>query len=399
MKLLAFIALLIFAFCKCNSKPDRSSGLTFTSCFGEISSGTIDQLCVPAELGDSTVNIIDKLNSSDEIIALNLIRDIYILDSLKYNGVKIFSPSNKPIYNYLIYRYQEYIGDVDKEKLVPYLLNMHNGNAIYDDDLSILIRIERSYISYFTTNKEDVKKNALDSLLNFLSLNPGSFRLRYLLSNIYFENKEYNKALAISRELINKNYYRYKNLRKIIEHYWFINKYDSCTKYITETMDFYPGKCIPEKMEVSLIQESELNILAECERCRKSASMADSIKSKVFLCRYYLKHQKFKKVDSVFSTYSVLNDELILDTLKIWERGEYYDIKLRAFFLQNRIREFCLFLFRDIGYNRKIKIENENDFYLLVKKYYKESYPQKSEKEFDSFFEKNFFPYAVKYLS
>lgn len=75
--------------------------------------------------------------------------------------------------------------------------------------------------------------------------------------------------------------------------------------------------------------------------------------------------------------------------LKLWEKGEYYDIVLRSLFLQNKYEAIYIFLFKSVGLNETINIESGEDFYNLIKLYYN-LYIDQSGEHFEQFFVRHF---------
>ncbi|HEY5392365.1 MAG TPA: hypothetical protein VIJ57_09645 [Hanamia sp.] len=130
--------------------------------------------------------------------------------------------------------------------------------------------------------------------------------------------------------------------------------------------------------------------MAICQNCLQSINQRDSLKAQVYLAKFYLIQRNFKKVREIYTNYHKNNDFFTIDSLKDWEKGEYYDLMLSAFFEQGQYKNFTRFCYEQVGTNSKIKVDSSEDFIKLLNYYFNKYPPKKKYKNFQDFFQKNF---------
>lgn len=388
-KVVVIIGVFIFLICSCKHSSKRK----LVDNLFELSLGIKDELSQHSNI-DSVRKIINALDSSNDSVALLWLNKNYKTEADEYNAYVGIVPrveENLKISIYLTYRYNEYIGDIEKDRLY---FNLLGSNHIYhfkkdsnDSTINELKEIEENYLSFYLDSTHKYKY--FDLIKSKLEKYPTSKRLKYLYANMNLEINKINVCLPIYNELLQSDYYSYKILRRLAGYYQHIN-FDSCKIYLNILEKRFNYRCVTESLDT---KNDSLFILG-CNNCLKGNSKRDSIKSRVALTGYYLKQNDFKKISNLYEQFSKLNKEFVLDSLKIWEAGEYYDIMLQSFFLQQQYAKFCTFLFKEVSYNLKVKVENSSEFYNLVKGYYFKYNKDKSIDDFDVFFNKNFFPYS-----
>jgi hypothetical protein len=347
---------------------------------------------------DSAIDIIAHLNASEDLFAVKKSISYFQLKEFKFNGYVGFMPSEngeQKQYNcYVSYRLSEYIGNLDKEKL-SYILN--NPNLVSGNKKAggLLGRIEKYYLAFNLSSPK--RRNFIDSLSSLSKKYPQSLRIKYLLANCYYSLEKFDLAGAIWRDLIEKDYYRYNCLRRMIQLYARKDK-DSSRFYINYLQKHFPQKCNIDLLSAEK-QISKNEIEKECNKCLTGLNQRDSMNARLFIINNFLDQREYSKVDSSYHLYASNNDEFVLDSFKLWEKGEYYDVMLRKYFVQEKYKEFVLFTIKNVGYNTKIKVEDEQDLYNLVKGYHKLYFGNPDEEHFRIFFIKHFGPVKRLLLS
>jgi len=348
---------------------------------------------------ESERKILNALDSSNDSLALRYLTNDFQIEMNEYNGYIGILPAEdeqSSISNYLSYRYNESVGDMKNERLYFNLLgnaHLYRFKKDYNDSvIRFLNEIEESYLSFYLDSINKYKY--LEKIKSNLEIFPSSNRLKYLYANMNFEIHQYNICLPIYDELLRSDYYSYKILRRMAGHY----KYQNSKKYkiyLNLLEKQFTNRCALEGLEA----KKDSSFIISCNNCMNGNSRRDSIKATVVLTRYYLNNNNFNQVVEQYESFIKSNQDFILDSLKIWEAGEYYDIMLHAFFFKSEYAKFCTFLFNEVGYNRKIKVENSEEFYNLIKQYYFDYNKNKSLEDFDIFFKKNFFHFEKKNFS
>jgi hypothetical protein len=342
---------------------------------------------------DSATLAIASLNNSDISGVLKIISKANI-DTFTYNqykGIKPVSDRNNTV-NYLVFRYLDYINDLNKSTLIPILVSRRPYSPRDQCMEDIVHRCESYYLFYFTYTSQKERRACIDSLELMLQHYPAALRIKYLLADLRFTEKQFDEAVPIFRELVKGKYYGYNSLRKITEYYWRYSRKDSFNSCVRQIQGLYPKYCIPELIDSFAATKNISGATSEFSRCLSNGNQKDSIKATVYLCRCYLNACNFDKVDSFYAQFDKTNG-YILDTLRIWATGEFYDMKLRNLFIQKRYKKFLAFAMQNVGANEKIGVDNSNEFYKLVRQYFIEYFPGRSESEFEMFFRKEFYAY------
>lgn len=230
-----------------------------------------------------------------------------------------------------------------------------------------LIECELKYFDYLSSKGLKEYKSVEKALQSSISKYPLALRFKYLLANIYLLTESWNKALSLTSELIEKDYYRFWLLKKKIGYYQTIGDSDQLLSCINSTKKLYPQRCIPEM--VFFTRDSDV-LRNELSFCFNSRFLSDSIVSTIYLCRRFLSQMEFGALDSMYLSFEKMNKHFQLDSLKIWERGEYFDLKLQSLFMQKKWASFVMFLVSEVGYNKKIIVKNKSDLKLLIQRYY-----------------------------
>jgi tetratricopeptide (TPR) repeat protein len=150
--------------------------------------------------------------------------------------------------------------NIDPKDKVEFLEKFHN--VIYKmNDEQYRKEIEKSYLELIEMEpdislchkmlaeyylKENEKEKAVKSFKKALELNPADFEIRYILSNIYFEEKDYQNAEKYIDEIIknckdNENFIVYANYSKGIILYEFYKRYEVSLEYFKKTIELRPN--------------------------------------------------------------------------------------------------------------------------------------------------------------
>lgn len=375
-----YAVLLIFSIVGCMRSEKRETCTSHT--YFNLSMGIVQDDYTALDAMDSAML---RLNASDEAAAIQILRRNYKVDTFFNNGYVglVVSQPKSDLTNYLLYRYLELVGDLDPNSLTRVLVSDIN---LDNNCIRTLIEQESLYLSFYSKKIADQdRKTIIDSIKKRHELFPNSLRIKYILANIYYASQLYDEALKLYLDLINQNYYKFNCLKRLIKHYELLNS-DSLRYYVKLAADLFPQKCVPQK--IALVN-SDSEIYEVISSCSVSLSKKDSIEAKVLSAKIYLTNENFEMVSRILKSYFSNNTEFILDSLRLWERGEYYDIQLRYFFVKKQYKNFSDFVIKKMGYNPKISVENERDFYELVQTYYTQ-YINSSIDGFDAFFNKHF---------
>ncbi|MGK2861747.1 MAG: tetratricopeptide repeat protein, partial [Chitinophagaceae bacterium] len=255
--------------------------------------------------------------------------------------------------------------------------------------LNRLAEIEFDFLSFYSLYDSIKKKEQINKFEKHLKEYPKSLRIQYLYGKLNYDMGFYNIGLPVFHNLLQKKYYENPILELMFEFYSIIDD-DSVMHYAKVFSDRFPDNCNLGNLSVLIKQNQDSLFMEECEKCLKSEKLTDSIKAKIEMAKFYLNTRDFLKVKRLYNDYKIKNKDFTFNDFKIWETGEYYDIFLRSLFLQKRYRDFYEFIQNEMGYNKKINVENEKDFYKLIRKYHAD-YSESQSIEFDKFFNENFF--------
>ena len=373
--------LIITFFICCNNKNGNKCSInkTVSLCLGIHSSTTNN-------VGNSDLeSVLNDLSLSNELSAFR-VTSKYLLagNELNINGLV----GEKEFQVLMIkYRYLDYLDESTPQNLTNLLSSISLDKS---DSLCFrkLLDIELTYLSGLSKDYGELNLiKSIEQIKKYKEEFPGSFRIRYLLANLFWIAAKKESAIIEYKELISNEYYKYKSLRKVIEYYYAMNIPDSTNKYLKESTEEFSNKCIPEKLMQS---SSDSEFFIECDKCLTGNNKKDSIISKIELIKFYLNKRNFEKVMLGYKKYDSANVDLGLDDVKVWERGEYYDLILRTFFLQKDFKKFTNFIIRNVGYNKKILVNNERQFKELVYGYFLDYNVGASEEKFETFYKKSF---------
>lgn len=361
MRNFIFSVILILLVIGCNNKRIKEQCLNDKYFANAIGSGSPNGT-------DTLFKILDKLSKSD-------LRGAFIdfdhsgSNELKvFNGYRYLVPignNNMAIRLYCAYRIAEYIDDVDKNTLMlllnqSYLLS--NQNNICEQKI---YKIEYDYLSCYNTQNDQKRKNTIDSFSIYQN-NLNYRRANYLYANLLYDFVSKTTALAIYKKLLFDDFYQMPILKKMMWYYAENKMYDSVRVFSKIYAAKYPSQCNAFEI-LENVNNSEPRMLNKCDG---NYSQKDSITARVFFTRSRLTNSSLQDIEDLYKSYKEANKEFILDSLKIWERGEYYDIYLRYLFKTRQYDHLLDFIIKEVGYNKKIVVENEKDLLQLITEYY-----------------------------
>lgn len=303
----------------------------------------------------------------------------------------LVNPGNKEN-GYMLFRLSQALGNVYEYKLHNKLIALTSPYFIASDSASCfykLMDIESDFLMFYSFTDSSSKYQKLKKFSEYINSYPNSNRIKYLFARINFDLGLYEIAKPIFFDLLNRQY----NVRPIINlffEYYSKNNKDSLGFFSNKLSSLFPGVCNLGKLELFSLRAQEDSLIKECNTCFFGGQMTDSIKAQVLILKYSLTKRNFRKVHELYELYKRNNSiDFDFSDFKIWELGEYYDTVLRSLFLQKKFKEMYFFLIKEVSLNKKVVIENDSDFYELIKSYYSEYYPKQSN-GFELFFKNNF---------
>lgn len=329
------------------------------------------------------------LNKSLFNKAYYTLKNSYTLDSVFTGGFYGFKSSNNYDSNkyklYAFYRLNDYGENITGNTLSSELLR-----SLVDSMQSIyaLQDLEYSYLNVKYNSSIEDAKLLISKLLALKRSMPNALRLDYLLIFQYFIIDDTLNAIRLSDKLINNDYYALPILRSVIKHLLLKNS-TSVKKYLELFDKKFPNECNIARVNQLSSNKNEVSILYECKKCYESSFQMDSINARLALVRYYINNRKLSEVENLVKEYFNNIDKEPYDEERLYVKGSYYDFYLRALFLQGKYKKIREFIEKKVQYNPVVKLNDENDFKLYIKKMYLE-YVSLDYKNFNSFFKNKF---------
>lgn len=345
-------------------------------------------------LEGSNITFFKALENSDFQKALVLLKSENDIRELKYNGYTYFEyPDSLSVFlNYKIYRLMEYIGETNSKVYFEYLMKAYTPNLLDNDKgatycMNQLTEIEYDYLAIYSDRDSAQILTHLKKFKNHVQSNQKSLRIKFMWAKMNYYAKNYKIAFSLFNELLNESYYE-KNIYETYFEYYIERDFDSLEYYSHKFQEKFPLSCNVGELFLPSIQTDSL-FFSKCMKCFDYGSANDSIRAGIALGKNYLMKEDHKGIKNIFDAYKKNNTEFLQDDLKIWETGEYYDLFLRSLFLQKKYKEMFKFITKEVGYNKKININNDEDFYLLIQEYFNE-YMKAKGKDFEIFWDGNF---------
>jgi hypothetical protein len=385
-----WVLVIFFLSCKNPSSSDNSC-----SCTCKLQTAlAVKNNCVTCADDSAAFKLIAMLNESKIGSASEFARTHFNLEQIRYNGFRGFSLSedDTSIWNaYAIYRLTSYYDDVDHNTLLGILVKANkqmreSSSSLCNEEIQ---NIEGKYLSYFLDAPAQSPGRNINEFRPFVSKYPNSSRIKYLWATILYKHESVDSALMLFKSLSGSGYYKLPIVRLLISYYDGKN-FDSTKLYANELSKIDSAACNVGKISIGLKEQNNALVISECQKCLTGKwGMKDSIKAELYLAQYQLQNKNFSTVDSLFARYQTRNKEFVLDSFKIWESGEVYDLYMRSLFLRNKYRQLKSFALFEVGYVGELEIKNAEDLKKLVRKYYLE-YVESSGQNFESFYKKHF---------
>lgn len=327
------------------------------------------------------------LNSSNVSKAKEFIPDLNYNES--YNGFRYYTYKEKSQKDqYKLFRLNEFVGDIDQNTLSTILGRAYNEAP--DTCFELLLEAEHSYLTCI----RKIERKASPGCLNDFKQQAKPFnryeRIRYLTARLDYYNGNYAAALPELSRLLNTHYYEKPVLKVLIDHFFFKQKnVDSLRHYSGIFSRRFPDECNAGILYLN-DASSEISFTENCKRCLAS-NQKDSILGRLYYARERLNAKDYRFAESAYKEYENSNQAFIQDSLKIWERGQYFEIALKAMFAQKKFEQFLSFLTEKVGMNNNVILNNEADLFNLIRDYYKYYFNSNaSDQELRDFFQKHF---------
>lgn len=338
---------------------------------------------------DSLSLAISYLNRSEYKEALRLLAGLYPLDTLNvggFYGFKIaneFSASNYE--QYIFFRLNEYTQNINTKEL---LVQLGRSVVSEDDELNVLQNIENAYLQNIEKKDTFTARNIVNQINQIMPKFSKSKRLKFILANEYLALNDMNSALKLFDNLIDQNYYSLVSLRTVTA-YMSKSKHPLLRRYLSVLDEKFISEC-----NIFKIHEMPMNLPGDslkdiCNKCFKSSFQRDSVYSKVLLAKYYLANKQIAKVDSMTNEYLIDIENKTYDSTVLYEKGNYFDLKMNVLFLQEKYGQLCDFAKTKLEMNPIIEINSERDLKAYIQYLYAK-YVSSDLKGFETFFNKNF---------
>ncbi|MGN6402136.1 MAG: tetratricopeptide repeat protein [Flavisolibacter sp.] len=254
--------------------------------------------------------------------------------------------------------------------------------------IDVLYSVENAYLQCCLSNNDRKKADAIDTLKKYNKEFPDSKRIDYLLANALFEVGKKSEGIKQLKKIITGDYYVQPAVNRIIDYYIETKEPDSLKVYSSFYSKAFPNFCNLGKLVLVTSGKSDSTLFQSCKG--KFFSQKDSIVFNVLLARKLLNNSPEKAL-GFYNRFQEENNDFVLDSVKVWERGQYYDIKLRYLFISKQYNKLIDFINKNVGYNKLINIKNDADFAKLIEVYYRDYINQNgTSNEFENFFNKQF---------
>ncbi|WP_152267312.1 hypothetical protein [Agriterribacter humi] len=341
--------------------------------------------------GDSS-NIVSKiiasLNCSQYEVAGKLLVSNYSCDTVYHSGFWGLQNTNQldNIGSYLFFRYESFLNNLPQEQQELMIV----GSLIHKPQiLNAIQELEYSYVK--NSNNHD-SLSATHIIHQAKKLMNGSQkrirRIEFILANSLFDVGDINGGLIVFKKLIEENYYALPSFKRIIN--TLRNAADSAQleQYIDQFKNRFPDEYLVQQINHN--NSSTADIVAATHEFAVKNNQRDFILAKTILARHYLNNKNYLEADSIINEYFKNFKEFTAnDFLVKYERGVFFDLQMRRFYMQNKFDRLCEYALISLRENPVIEIKNEKDFKNYIKFLYKK-YTNKNSDGFDDFFNSHF---------
>jgi hypothetical protein len=340
----------------------------------------------PTKNNDTFCIVIKLINESDLDSAFSILR-MFPLDTIKHSGYFGFTPKNllDSRLNYLMFRYEEAKQNLPSEGLQGMIVKSAIDESTMFQKLNLVEQLHTSNLN--EKNKEKAK--SIIELSDQISKenNIHANRLHFLKAYSYNILGDVELAIEIYQSLIKEGYYEMISLKAIIGIY--LNKKDTASA--GKFMDIFKSRFPDEPLITSVdYKSSEKDILELKGKCEQRNRQRDLIILNTILARHLLYTKQIGRLEKMVSSYED-SFKLITatDFYVKFERGVFFDIKMRLLFLNGKFKELCEFALTELRDNPVISISSENEFKVYIQSLYQE-YNLNSPEDFEKFFNLNF---------
>jgi hypothetical protein len=303
-------------------------------------------------------------------------------------AIRSFSALGDSLNAYKCFRLLESVTTENDEDLLNQLIvcNSHSSTSSNSPFFNLL-SIEHAYLAAIlvTNSIRATEKRAM--FRKYLELYPSSLRLKYLEANLSLSFGDTFTAISAYRELLQKNYCRGEILKRLTAFYLITNS-DAGLKTTSSLHDqYFPQSCDLAGWYMKAKQGAVTIDGLLTNNCGNTTDPNDSIIRSAVLGHIYLNSRRFKEIDSVCTQYEASDSFVSTGRLREWQIGEFYDMRLRLFFLRKQYELMLWYAVKNVGYNNKINVESNDDFRQLVYSYYVTYY---GSERFEEFYKEHF---------
>lgn len=329
------------------------------------------------------------LNKSMYREAIRILRLHYNVDTVKVGGFLGYkeaeNSAKNPYWLYTFFRLNDYTDNITGNELESELI----GSLVDSNDkLFFLQNLEDSYLSIKKENNLNEANVLISQIRAFKKKFPNAKRLDFILANEFLITNDSSNAIKIFDQLIQEDYYALPSLRNLTR-YLAVHQSPLLYRYVTILNSKFPSECNLVLLNRSLKYSSIDSFHILYNNCIQSSFQRDSVYAKLLLTKYYLNSKKLNIVDSIVNEYLNNIDNETYDSTVLYEKGNYFDLKMRVLFLRGKYDDLCHFAKTKLELNPIVTIDNEAELKFYMEELYKD-YITTDTKDFNSFFEKNF---------
>lgn len=393
MKSIFLTQVFIIILFSCTSQNNNQKKETYKNESESIISENLIELFWGSSNHFDSSNILETsvyyLNNSMYRKAVEILSHNYNLDTVKTGGFYGYKGGgNFEINPYKVYTFFR-LNDYGENIIGNELLNELIKSAVKpEEELYTLQSIEATYLTIKNNISISEAETLIKQIKDLKKKLPYAKRLDFILANEYLKVNDNTNALKIFDKLIKDNYYALPSLRNLIR-YLSVNKSSLLSKYVSISNDKFPFECNLVALNRSFKSAPDDSLYIKYNNCLKSSFQRDSVYAQVLLTKYYMRMGKIEKVDSITDKYLNDIDNKTYDSTVLYEKGNYFDLKMRVLFLKGNYKQLCEFTKSKLEFNPIISVDNKQELKFYIEKLYSE-FISLDLKEFNTFFEKNF---------
>lgn len=311
--------------------------------------------------------------------------DTVFIDSLYC----LYSKEDDPILNTLVFILNDYYDNLGPDRDINrWSMTKNIENKILNKNLESNSRYAYLRDLYFGYGILE-PFNSGDYQLRFSELSKicetykNSKRLKFILGVFLEKNQQFQSAIPYFKELCSTNYYKYQCEIHLANCYLSLNN-DSSKLYLTKLDDDFPLECNLLKLKNEKPNLSYY--ITKCEVCLNNGTQRDSIVANVFIGRELLLQKKYIQFDELASKYNY--NSYSIDSLKKWERNEWYSMNLESLLAQSKYNLFCDFI--NSKSNSYYNIDDEEELKEYLNQYFFKTNNTNNLQDFEIWYNRNF---------